>query len=167
MTQFNYRKPSVKDAQSILSLVKSNKPLDENSSYLYVLLCHHFSDTCVVAEHESKIIGFLSGFLLPKNPKVFFVWQVAVEPKYRNQGIAKTLISKVLDQIGKDITFVEATVTSSNKASLAFLANFANESHVDFSVSPLFSTADLGKDHEPEDSVRIGPIRNHAQEISI
>ena len=167
MFEIQFRKPSVNDAQSILALVKSNKPLDENSLYLYALLCHHFSDTCFVAEYQSKVIGFLSGFLLPKNPQTFFVWQVGVDSKYRNQGVAKNLVSCVLNQTGTRITSVEATVTASNKASLAFLKNFANDFDGEFSISPLFSKSVLGENHEPEDLVKIGPITNNVQEIEI
>lgn len=167
MTRIKYRKPHLADAQSIWSLVKKNKPLDENSLYLYALLCHHFSDTCVIAESESNVIGFLSGFLLPENPKTLFVWQVAVSPKYRNHGIAKNLASHSLSQAGPEVEFIEATVTPSNKPSLKFFQNFSKELGAKFSLVPLFSTKTLGKDHEPENLVRIGPIQRKVEEIPV
>ncbi|MFB5607305.1 MAG: diaminobutyrate acetyltransferase [Candidatus Nitrosomaritimum yanchengensis] len=167
MTQIKYRKPNVSDAKSICSLVKNNEPLDKNSNYLYVLLCHHFSDTCVVAEMNSKIIGFMTGFIPPKYPQTLFVWQAAVDSEYRNKGIAQNLVSHALDQAGSEIKYVEATVTSSNKASLRFLENLADDLKTKFSLTPLFSTDDLGKEHEPEDLIRIGPISRKFMEVTV
>ncbi|QUC64084.1 diaminobutyrate acetyltransferase [Nitrosopumilus sp. K4] len=166
MSSITFREPLVTDADSIWKLVKSNKPLDENSKYLYVLLCDQFSDTCVVAESDSKIIGFLSGFISPKKPDTLFVWQAAVDDKFRNKGIAKELVFKALSQTEPHIRFVEATVTPSNKASLKFLQNFASQLDANFTKSPLFSTEILGDGHEPEDLVRIGPIQKNLLEVT-
>lgn len=166
MSSIIFREPSINDADSIWNLVKNNKPLDENSKYLYVLLCHQFSKTCVVAEYDSKVIGFLSGFISPKNHNTLFVWQAAVDESFRNKGIAKELIFKALSQTESDVRFVEATVTPSNKASLKFLQNFAMQLDADFTKTPLFSTEVLGNGHEPEDLVRIGPIQKNILEVT-
>ncbi|AFS82209.1 diaminobutyrate acetyltransferase [Candidatus Nitrosopumilus sediminis] len=166
MSSIIFREPLVSDADSIWNLVNSNKPLDENSKYLYVLLCHQFSKTCVVAESDSKIIGFLSGFISPKNPDTLFVWQAAVDDEFRNKGIAKELVLKALSQTDPTVQFVEATVTPSNKASLKFLQNFASQLDADFTKSPLFSTEILGHNHEPEDLIRIGPIQKSLLEVT-
>ncbi|MCV0401326.1 MAG: diaminobutyrate acetyltransferase [Nitrosopumilus sp.] len=166
MTSIIFREPLVSDANSIWNLVTSNKPLDENSKYLYVLLCHQFSKTCVVAEHDSKIVGFLSGFISPKNPDTLFVWQAAVDDKFRNKGIAKELVFKALSQTEPSVRFVEATVTPSNKASLKFLQNFASQLDANFTKMPLFSTEILGNGHEPEDLVRIGPVQKNLLEVT-
>jgi len=166
MTEIKFRTPLVSDAHSIHKLVGDNKPLDENSLYLYVLLCHHFSDTCVVAEHNSKVIGFLSAFVSPKTSDTLFVWQAAVDAKFRNQGIAKELVFSALSQTGSSVRYVEATVTPSNTASLKFLQNFAAELDAEFKKKPLFSSEILGKDHEQEDLVRIGPIQKNLLEVT-
>lgn len=166
MSSIIFREPSVNDADSIWNLVKTNKPLDENSKYLYVLLCHQFSKTCVVAESDSKVVGFLSGFISPKNPDTLFVWQAAVDMDFRNKGIAKELVFKALSQTPSDIRFVEATVTPSNTASLKFLQNFATQLDANFTKSALFSTEILGNGHEPEDLVRIGPIQRNLLEVT-
>jgi len=164
MSKITFREPTVKDANSIWNLVKNNKPLDENSKYLYVLLCHEFSKTCVVAEYDSKIIGFVSAFVSPKNPDTLFVWQVAVDKNYRNKGIAKDMVTKSLSSFNS-VMYVEATVTPSNKASLKFLHNFADSYDAPFSKNPLFSSEVLGSGHEPEDLVRIGPIQKQVKEV--
>lgn len=166
MTSIVFRSPLVSDADSIWNLVNSNKPLDENSKYLYILLCHQFSKTCVVAEYNSKIIGFLSGFISPKNPDTLFVWQVAVDAEFRNKGVAKELVFQTLSQTEPVVQFVEATVTPSNKASLKFLQNFASQLDTNFTKTSLFSTEILGNGHEPEDLIRIGPIQKNLLEVT-
>ncbi|KFM19557.1 L-24-diaminobutyric acid acetyltransferase protein [Marine Group I thaumarchaeote SCGC AAA799-P11] len=166
MTSIIYREPILSDAHKIWELVKNNKPLDENSKYLYVLLCHQFSKTCRVAECDSKIVGFLSGFISPKNPDTLFVWQAAVDDTFRNKGIAKELVFQTLRNTDSDVKFVEATVTPSNDASLKFLQNFANQVGTKITKNPLFSTDVLGEGHEPEDLVRIGPIQKNILEVT-
>lgn len=166
MTSITFREPRVDDANKIWELVQNNKPLDENSKYLYVLLCHQFSKTCVVAEYDSKIVGFLSGFISPKNHDTLFVWQAAVDDSYRNKGVAKELVFKAFSQTDYDVRFVEATVTPSNKASLKFLQNFAAQLDADFVKTPLFSSDVLGDGHEQEDLVRIGPIQKSLLEVT-
>ena len=166
MSKIIFREPNVKDAGLIWNLVKNNKPLDENSKYLYVLLCHEFSKTCVVVEQDSEIVGFISTFISPKNPDTLFVWQAVVDEKVRNRGIAKELIYKALSQTESEIRFIEATVTSTNKPSLRFLQNFAQELDADFIKKSLFSKEILGNEHEPEDLVRIGPIQRNLLEVT-
>ena len=165
MTDITFREPLVDDADSIWNLVKNNKPLDENSKYLYILLCHEFSNTCVLAESTSKIVGFASTFVSPKNPDTLFVWQVAVDKNYRNKGIAQDLVSQSLRRVGPSIHYVHATVTPSNTASLKFLQNFAKELNAPLSTCSLFTKSVLGKDHEQEDLVRIGPIPKQVKEV--
>ncbi|MDD2638675.1 MAG: hypothetical protein PHO60_06890, partial [Methanothrix sp.] len=53
--EFVLRKPEVSDGAKIFNLVEICKPLDLNSVYSYLLLCHHFADTCVVAELDGEI----------------------------------------------------------------------------------------------------------------
>lgn len=165
MSQINFREPTVSDASSIWNLVKSNKPLDENSRYLYVLLCHQFSNTCIVAEDNSRIVGFLSSFVSPKDFQTLFVWQAAVDESYRSRGIARDMVTTVLKKSPPDVKFVEATVTPSNKVSLKFLQNFAEDYNAMLVKKPLFSSEILGG-HEQEDLVRIGPIQRQVEEVT-
>lgn len=165
MTSITYREPIVSDAQKIWELVKKNKPLDENSKYLYILLCHQFSKTCCVAEHNSEIIGFLSGFISPKDHSTLFVWQAAVDDGFRNEGIAKKMAFQTLSGTDPLVKFVEATVTPSNHASLKFLQNFADYVGAKLVTSPLFSSDILEDGHEPENLIRIGPIQKKILEV--
>lgn len=71
------RKPEATDGAAIWELVKSCKPLDENSMYCNLVQADHFRETCVVAELDGDIVGWVSGHIIP-DQNALFVWQVAV-----------------------------------------------------------------------------------------
>lgn len=166
MSDIIFREPTINDADSIWNLIKNSKPLDVNSKYLYVLLCHEFSKTCVVAEYDSNIVGFLSAFVSPKRSDTLFVWQAAVAEHYQNKGVAQELMARSLSQAGPFIRYVNATVTPSNNASLNFLHKFAKSLNALITKNPLFPTSVLGDGHEPEDLVCIGPIPEQVKEVT-
>ncbi len=64
-----FRLPAVEDAAAIHALIDECKPLDLNSVYCYMLLTTHFAPWCVAAEFEGRIVGFLSSYLKPQDPK--------------------------------------------------------------------------------------------------
>ena len=66
MNEILFSKPLKENAKDIYNLIKRGGVLDLNSEYLYLLQCTHFSKTCSVATFENEIIGFVSGYLLPK-----------------------------------------------------------------------------------------------------
>src|SRR5699024_12209126 len=80
------RKPESKDCARVHKLISECQPLDENSTYCNLLQCTHFADTCVAAEdEESDLVGFISGYIPPKQQNVLFIWQVAVHEKARDR----------------------------------------------------------------------------------
>ena len=62
------RKPDTTDGADIWALVKACKPLDENSMYCNLVQADHFRDTCVVAEMDGEIVGWISGHMIPARP---------------------------------------------------------------------------------------------------
>ena len=158
--EFVLRKPEVSDGVKIFALVSSCKPLDVNSAYSYLLLCYHFADTCVVAELEGEIVAFLSGYLLPGDGEVFFVWQVAVDTSMRGRGIGKLLLQEVLRRPSlTNCRFLETTITPSNEASRGLFVSLARDLEARCTVSSCFSEEDFGHEkHEAEHLFRIGPF---------
>src|SRR5690625_1261392 len=69
------RSPVKEDGRFIHQLIRQCPPLDLNSIYTYLLLCEHFSQTCVVAEIDGRICGFVSAYRHPERTDVLFVWQ--------------------------------------------------------------------------------------------
>jgi len=160
MNTVNFRRPTISDANEIWNLVKNCPPLDLNSQYLYLVLCHHFSDTCIVAEVNSKIIGFVSSYIPPDKKDTLFVWQVAVRKENRGSKIASEMVSNLFYRIQeKGITKLEATVTPSNKASKSLFNSLKSQFNTKIVETPLFVKEYFGSDdHEQEDLVQIGPI---------
>ena len=157
----NIRNPDVDDGARIWELIRNSKPLDLNSPYLYLLLCRHFSETCLIAEKGSELLGFVSTYRPPKLSDVLFVWQVAIHVSARKQGLAKTLLHKLIQQDGcQNIRYIEVTVSPSNKASKNLFHSFAKELNVDCKETPFF-TKELfpdSQDHEEEILFQIGPL---------
>lgn len=119
------RKPTSEDGSAIWDLVRACKPLDENSMYCNLVQAEHFSDTCVVAELEGELVGWVSGHMIP-NEDALFVWQVAVSPKARGLGLGSRMLEHL---IGRDACAEAAqlntTITKDNEASWALFRSFA------------------------------------------
>lgn len=122
------RKPESTDGSEIWALVRECKPLDENSMYCNLVQAEHFSDTCVVAEMDGSVVGWVSGHMIP-NEDSLFVWQVAVSPRARGLGLGRKMLEHL---IGRDACAEAAqlntTITKDNEASWALFRSFA--SHV-------------------------------------
>lgn len=161
MPEITLRSPTVGDAAGILQLVRCCGPLDVNSQYLYVLLCHHFAQTCAVAERGGVIVGFVSAYRPPCESETLFVWQVAVAPEARGQRLASRLIEQILSHPAcADVRRLEATVSPSNQPSRALFQSLARRLQAECRISPLFSEHLLSgaEAHEQEDLYRIGPF---------
>lgn len=149
-------------------------PLDTNSCYLYLLLCHHFSHTCVVAQQGNRVVGFVSAYLPPGEaistgssttpPQGeaggLFIWQVAVHPDVRGQGLATRMLLSLLERdVCRSVRFLETTISPSNQASQRLFEAFAQRLGVSCERSELFAPALFGgQHHEAETLFRIGPI---------
>lgn len=160
------RKPVLKDGANIYKLANSVGNLDVNSCYSYLLMCQKFADTCTVASHKDEIIGFVIAFLDPQRPEVLFVWQIAVSDKFRNQGLATTMLYHILlRKHYPKIQFIETSITPSNVASLALFRNLSIDLKCDINKQKFFKEEWFGgEDHEPEDLFKIGPISHNLME---
>lgn len=119
------RKPEATDGPEIWSLVKSCKPLDENSMYANLIQADHFSETCVVAEVDGQIAGWVSGHMIPDTNEIF-VWQVAVDPAARGLGLGKRMLIELIEREAcADATALKTTITRDNDASWALFKSFA------------------------------------------
>ncbi|MBN1235628.1 MAG: diaminobutyrate acetyltransferase [Methanotrichaceae archaeon] len=155
-----FRRPDIGDGGQIHALVKACQNLDLNSVYSYLLLCKHFSDTCVVAEEKGEVIAFLSGYIPPGSEKVFFVWQVAVDERMRNQGLAKSLLAKALKREScKNCRFLETTITPENYASMKLFRSLAAYLKAPLEEKICFSKKHFASEHHNDEYLfRIGPF---------
>lgn len=151
------RKPTLEDGEAIYRLIERCPPLDLNSSYLYFLQASHFADTCVVAELGGELVGFVSAYYLPQEPRSLFVWQIAVDEKARGQGMAKRLLDELLaNQKNSYVTEVICTISPSNKASQAVFKALAKRKQLELVVEPFLTEAHFGSlGHEAEELYRL------------
>ncbi len=118
--EFVFRKPERSDGYRVHSLIESCPPLDTNSSYCNFLQTTHFKDTCIVAELDEELAGFISAYRVPEKDQTLFIWQVAVSEIARGQGLAFKMIQQLLAREElSDIRNIETTITRLNKASWA------------------------------------------------
>lgn len=155
-----FREPNIEDGKDIYDLIERSKPLDLNSSYCYLLLAGHFCKTCVVAECDERLVGFISAYLHPSKRDTLFVWQVAVDGQFRNRGIAGSMLENLLHRPNlRSVSFLETTITPSNRESRLLFESFAVKLQAPCIKSILFSETLFGsKNHEEEVLFRIGPF---------
>lgn len=154
------RAPSRADGLAAHRLVGASPPLDLNSAYSYFLLCDHFSDTCVVAEQDGALLGFLSAYRLPQDASRLFVWQMAVASHARGKGLAARMLDALLARPGcAGVRYVEATVNPSNMASRRVFTRLAAACGTGIVEESFLEVADFGGTaHEAEVLLRVGPL---------
>ncbi|MBP1997022.1 GNAT family N-acetyltransferase [Paenibacillus eucommiae] len=55
---------------------------------------NHFRETCLLAEENGKMIGFIMGFLSQTKPDEAYIRIVMVDPAWRGKGVGRALYEK-------------------------------------------------------------------------
>lgn len=152
-----FRAPTPEDGARMWSLIGEMGGLEQNTAYFYVLFCLDFTDTCIVAEADGRMAGFVLGYRPPARPDAMFVWQVGVAPWARRQRLAQRMIRALLDELG--VTWLEATVTPDNEPSRKLFRSMAREYDTECQEIGFMTAEMFPKSHEPEDLFRIGPLK--------
>lgn len=152
--------PESTDGFDLNRLVADSPPLDPNSVYCNLLQCSHFQDTCICAKTDGRLVGFVSGYILPNHPNTLFIWQVVVDEEARGQGLASRMLTALLKQPAcSDVEFLETTITPDNEPSQALFTKLADRLSTQALILPGFEkTAHFHGQHESEDIWRIGPL---------
>lgn len=147
------RKPEASDGFAIHQLIAASPPLDLNSIYSYYLLSDHFRETCVVAESQGQLAGFLSAYLIPSRPDTLFIWQVVVDSNQRGRGVASRMVDALLAQREMSgLQAIEGTVNPSNRASRALFERLARNYGTQLEESTFLEASAFGPGggHESE-----------------
>ncbi len=155
------RKPHSNDGYSVFKLIKNSPPLDTNSAYCNLLQCSHFASTSVIAISNEKTVGFISAYIKPEQADTLFVWQVAVCDSARGQGLAKKMLSHIVERDSCDlVSHLETTITEDNKASWALFESFTQQYQTELVRSVMFDKEQhFGGEHATELLARIGPFK--------
>lgn len=82
---------------------------------------HHFRDTCLLAEENGKMAGFLIGFLSQSEPNESYIRIVMVNPAIRGKGVGRALYEEFFKRVGMLGRSVVRCVTAPGKKdSIAF-----------------------------------------------
>lgn len=141
-------------------MIAACPPLDTNSAYCNLLQCSHFADTCVVAERDGRILGWISAYRPPSEPECIFVWQVAVHADARGHGLGGRMIEALVERPAvADATTLITTVTEENAASWAMFGGFARRNGMTLTKAPKFEReAHFAGAHDTEWQASIGPL---------
>lgn len=158
--ELNLRRPCAEDGIVVHELISRCPPLDQNSIYCNLIQCTHFAETCVLAEKAGALVGFVSAYRKPEQLQVLFVWQIAVDPSCRGQGLAGRMLDELLARPDlQNIRYLETTVTPANKASAALFRKLAQKCAAPLTHSKLFTRSQhFAGRHDDETLFRIGPI---------
>ncbi len=109
------REPHSTDGYDIYRLIAECPPLDTNSCYANLLQATHFFRTSAIACRGSDAVGFVSGYLIPGQSDVLFIWQVAVSEDARGCGLAVRMIADILNREWcRKVRYLHTTITKAN-----------------------------------------------------
>jgi L-2,4-diaminobutyric acid acetyltransferase len=157
------RAPTADDGRKVAELIAACAPLDPNSLYCNLLQCTHFAGTCIIAEREGALEGWISGYRPPDEPEAMFVWQVAVHERARGTGLAVTMLDALFERPEvAGANWLKTTVSPSNLASRRMFAKFAQSRGAQLKSELWFDRhRHFGGHHESEELLVIGPLSRH------
>ncbi|AZT99943.1 diaminobutyrate acetyltransferase [Brevibacterium linens] len=160
-TEVSPETPTLKDAASMWSLVRSTPEVDQNSAYYYMIWCRDFMNTTRVVRHEGEVAAFITGYIQPDAPDTLMIWQQVISPAFRGTGLGICLLRSVAEPLIKSssIQFVEATVSAVPSPPARTLEKLGALYGAPVASTELFSSSMFpDSDHGPEILVRVGPI---------
>ncbi len=152
--------PTAADGGALHRLIARCPPLDTNSLYCNLLQCTHFSATSIVARRGGELVGAISGYRLPDAPDTLFVWQVAVAPSMRGEGLALHMLLELLRRPAcHSVCRLHTSVTPENTASRALFTALARRLSAPLSEQLWFARdREFGGAHADEILLAIGPF---------
>lgn len=154
------RAPEPSDGLAVTALIAACPPLDRNSAYCNLLQCSDFADTCVVAERDGALLGWVSAYLAPADPGRLFLWQIAIAPAARGQGLGMRMLDALVRRPAcRGADRLTTTITDENGASWALFTRFAERIGATLTHSPHFDEdRHFGGAHATEHLVTIAPL---------
>jgi L-2,4-diaminobutyric acid acetyltransferase len=148
------RRPQPEDVTGVMEVVrrvneyKQNNPdangLDIYPPISYSRMLEDFRDTSIVAEHNGKIAGFVTGRPSGRMDSNLFVWQVGVDPDQQKQRIGFEMLHSLAERTMCEgvITTIEPGNEASEGLFNAFSAAFYSSNIQQIGVIPAKALGD-------------------------
>jgi L-2,4-diaminobutyric acid acetyltransferase len=156
----NLRMPTDQDGPGVSALIACSPPLDLNSAYCNLLQCSDFAETCMVAERDYRLLGWISAYRPPAARERLFIWQVAIDPAARGEGLATRMLDALLERPSvAGATTLTTTITEGNTASWALFEAFARRHGARLTKTLRFARdAHFAGAHDTEWEARVAPL---------
>lgn len=127
----NIRHIEPEDCKTILEVASDWWGSSYSSDMFSKWYIQHFRDTCLLAEENGKIVGFVMGFLSQSEPDESYIRIVMVDPAWRGKGVARALYEEFFKRVVTLGRYVIRCVTAPRKKdSIAF------HSRMGFNIEP-------------------------------
>lgn len=156
--------PSLADGAAMWRIARDSGALDLNSSYAYLMFCRDFARTSRIATVDGEAAGFVLGYRRPERPDCLFVWQIAVDERFRGRQVSSRLLDHLVRaEVQTDgqlpaVRTLETTITDDNTASQALFTSFARRWDAELTTAPLFAATHFPDGHDAEPLYEIGPL---------
>ena len=112
------RKVNLQDLNRILEIEKKSFTIDRFSVNTLRAYIENCSDLFFIAEVSNIVVGYM---ISPIQKRKGLVVSIAVEPKYRQQGIGKALVDFTINRLKSyDVAILELRVRKTNKQGISF-----------------------------------------------
>ncbi|QEM82273.1 GNAT family N-acetyltransferase [Halomonas binhaiensis] len=154
-SEIRFEHPSVVDAKSLFRLAACNDNLDLYPEYFYLVWARDFRKTSLVAKSGDRLLGYILAYIRPDDNRTLFLWQIAVDPSVRSSGLGFSLVKKLIDSVGEDVSAFEATIDVCNDAAYNTLTSLAKQYETNVSQKDLFLESDFISSHHKETLIRL------------
>lgn len=119
------------DAAAVTALAASCPPLDGYQLHQYSIFLRHFGDWCWVSDRDNEgethaLAGYVVAMPTTTSPDTVFLWEIAVDPALRGEGLAQQLVAQVETRAREGgFARVELTVDPTNAPSLRLFERLA------------------------------------------
>ena len=91
------------------------------ANYAHPMFFYELGDNALIVEDEGRIIGFLLGFSVFKQPKTGYVHLVGIHPDFRRRGVGRVLYEEFTERCRSlGCERMKAITTTGNEGSIKF-----------------------------------------------
>lgn len=116
------RKFEQPDLPKVLKIERLSFAIDPWPALRFKYCVQHQPEGFIVAEINEKVVGYVIGWLTDKKGNIA---SIAVDPKYRQEGVGHQLVAYILNYFKEKKTKqVQVQVRTTNQASIKFFQSF-------------------------------------------